>query len=80
MNGYNGIAGIIPLEPGFKKIRIRPYLPKSMNTFSCSYQSVYGIIKVTAQRNADRINLTAIVPDEVDCLIDKSLIEGFSSL
>lgn len=69
---YNGIAGIIPLEPGFKKVLIRPYMPESMNEFECSYQSVYGEIKVNAKRVKSEVELNVTVPDEVEYTIDKS--------
>jgi len=47
---YNGIAGILCEEPGFAKVTIRPYLPESMNEFTCSYQSVKGLIQVKVAR------------------------------
>lgn len=48
---YNGVAGIKPLEPGFKKVLIKPYLPESMNQMECTYHSVNGNIKVKLSRN-----------------------------
>ena len=47
---YNGLAGIKPLEPGFKKILVRPYLPESMNYMKCRYESVNGPIQVILTR------------------------------
>lgn len=47
---YNGLAGIKPLEPGFKKILVRPYLPESMNYMKCRYESVNGSIQVILTR------------------------------
>ena len=41
---YNGLAGIRPLEPGFGRIEIAPYLP-DMNEFTCSYNSVKGKLR-----------------------------------
>ncbi len=63
---YNGVAGIKVLEPGFKKISIKPYMPKSMNEFSCSYNSVRGMIKVNAKRNGDKIEVNVSVPDGIE--------------
>lgn len=47
---YNGLAGIKPLEPGFKKILVRPYLPESMNYMKCRYESANGPIQVILTR------------------------------
>lgn len=47
---FDGIAGIQPLEPGFSKIRIRPYLPESMNHAACSFDSKSGNIYVELAR------------------------------
>lgn len=42
---YEKAAGIQSLEPGYKKIRIHPFLTKGMTEVSASYESVYGAIK-----------------------------------
>ncbi|MEE0955236.1 MAG: alpha-L-rhamnosidase N-terminal domain-containing protein [Eubacterium sp.] len=50
---YRSIAGIEALEPGFKKVRIRPWLPDDVNEMSCTYHSVSGDISVRAWREED---------------------------
>ncbi|MBR1497981.1 MAG: family 78 glycoside hydrolase catalytic domain [Oscillospiraceae bacterium] len=50
---YNGLAGIEPLEPGFAKVSVHPYLPEAMNRFDCSYETPRGAIRVAASRDAD---------------------------
>ncbi|HBA96891.1 MAG TPA: alpha-L-rhamnosidase, partial [Lachnospiraceae bacterium] len=62
---YNGIAGIIPEEPGFKKITICPYLPETIHEFNCSYTSVSGVIKVHVKEMEDSIILETEVPENV---------------
>lgn len=52
---YNGLAGIEPVEPGFKTVKIHPYLPEGMNELECSYRSVQGIIRVRAVRKNGKI-------------------------
>jgi hypothetical protein len=69
---YNGIAGIQPLKPGFKKVLIRPYMPESINEFQCTYQSPYGEIAVRAKRVGETIDLTVSVPDEVEYTLDRT--------
>ncbi len=67
---YNGIAGIKILEPGFKKISIKPYMPKSMNEFNCCYNSVRGTIKVSAKRNGEKVEVEVSVPDGIEYSIE----------
>ena len=55
---YTGIAGIKLLEPGFKKVEISPYLPLGMNEFTCTYNSVNGVIKVKVLRTGEKIKVT----------------------
>lgn len=47
---YTGIAGIQLLEAGFRKVHIDPYMPPSMNEFTCTYQTPLGQIKVQGKR------------------------------
>ncbi|MDL2302325.1 glycoside hydrolase family 78 protein [Lachnospiraceae bacterium OttesenSCG-928-D06] len=69
---YNGIAGIIPKEPGFGKVTIQPYLPESMKHFVCKYNSVKGLISVEVKEEDDCIMLTVDLPEEVQGEIDTS--------
>lgn len=69
---YNGIAGIQPLEPGFKKVLIKPYLPESMNHMECKYESVNGPIYVSMQRQDDRIKLDVQVSENISVKIDRA--------
>ena len=72
---YNGIAGIKPLEPGFKKILIEPYLPDSINHMECSYNSVLGEIKVELERSNTGISVNLQVPDEIKFQFSKKYLE-----
>ncbi len=68
---YNGLAGIKPLEPGFKKVLIKPYLPESMNYMKCRYESVSGMIQVILTRKDGRVevetNIAEGISFEIDC-------------
>ena len=66
---YNGLAGIRPLEPGFGRIEIAPYLPESMNEFTCSYNSVKGKITVHVTRENDKVKVEADVPETIEYMI-----------
>lgn len=73
---YNGIAGIQPLEPGFDRVMIRPYMPDSINSFECSYETPHGTIRVEADRNDDDTELRIEIPDGIEYEIDTSGIKG----
>lgn len=62
---YNGLAGIQPLEPGFRRVRIDPYLPESMGHFVCTYETPLGEIRVTAERRGGAVRYTAELPSEI---------------
>lgn len=66
---YNGIAGIIPEEPGFRKVTIHPYMPESINEFVCTHKSPYGVITVKAKRNGEKLDVCVEVPPEVEYLV-----------
>ncbi|MCR5101866.1 MAG: hypothetical protein K6B41_10970 [Butyrivibrio sp.] len=63
---YNGIAGIRPLEPGFSKVEIKPFMPEGMNKFECSYKSSRGEIKVIGKRECGKAVFNIMVPDGVE--------------
>lgn len=65
---YNGFAGIKPLEPGFKKVLIRPYIPESVNHMVCTYHSVNGDIKVCARRENGQIKLDVDADERIEVL------------
>lgn len=68
---YNGLAGIKPLEPGFKKVLIKPYQPESMNYMKCRYESVSGMIQVILTRKDGRVEVETDIAEgisfEIDC-------------
>jgi hypothetical protein len=68
---YNGIAGIKPLEPGFKKVLIEPYLPESMNHIECTYNSVNGQIRVQLDRVGGEISVDVDVAEGIEYRIDR---------
>ncbi|XME00948.1 family 78 glycoside hydrolase catalytic domain [Lachnospiraceae bacterium C1.1] len=72
---YNGIAGIIPLKEGFKKVLVEPFLPKSMNEFECSYKSVSGIIRVSVKRINGKIFLNAEADNNIELLISRRFLD-----
>ena len=62
---YCNMAGIKPVEPGFKGVLIEPYLPESMNQLQCSYNSVNGEISVTLKRVDGKVSVDVKVADGI---------------
>lgn len=73
---YNGIAGIQAEKPGFRKIKICPYLPESIHEFKCIYRSVAGEISVQVKEEQDGMVLQVKVPKGVEYQIDTTNLES----
>lgn len=73
---YNGIAGICPLEPGFRKVLVNPWLPASMNRLKCTYHSVSGDISVEMRRTGEGIELNVNAGAGIQVSIDRSGLDG----
>ena len=72
---YRGIAGIQALEPGFRRVRIRPYLPKTMNSMRCTFHSASGDISVRMERDGGQIRLEAKADQGIEMVIDRSFLK-----
>lgn len=60
---YEDLAGIRPLEPGFRKIEFRPEIPKTgLDSVSASYECVRGRIATRWKRTATGLELDVMVP------------------
>ena len=60
---YEDLAGIRPLEPGFKKIEFKPEIPTSgLERVSAFYESVRGTVAASWQRTATGLELDITVP------------------
>ncbi|MGD1843313.1 MAG: family 78 glycoside hydrolase catalytic domain [Thermonemataceae bacterium] len=67
---YRGMAGIESIENAFKKIRIRPFLPKGMQKLQCTYKSVRGNIEVKITKRETLTKLQIGIPPNCEALID----------
>jgi hypothetical protein len=65
---FNGIAGIEISEPGFRKVRIHPWMPESMNRFVCRYETPLGTVVVSGRRVEGEPLFQISVPDGMDLL------------
>jgi alpha-L-rhamnosidase len=59
---YEGIAGISPLEPGYKKILIAPKPGEQLEYASAEYNSVYGVIASNWKKNGHQLELDVTIP------------------
>lgn len=60
---YEDLAGIRPLEPGFRVIEFRPEIPsKGLDGVSASYESVRGRVAASWKRTAEGLELDVTVP------------------
>ena len=69
------MAGIQPLEPGFRKVLIRPYLPESVRELKCSYQSASGLIEVSMERVDGKTDLQIQAAPGIETVVDRSFLE-----
>lgn len=62
---YRDVAGIIALEPGFRRVKIAPMVNQKLEHMEASYDSVYGIYKVNwnLRENGD-MNVHLEIPFE----------------
>lgn len=66
---FSHVAGITPLEPGFRKIRIQPMPGGSLTWVDCTYQSAAGLIKSGWRRQDGQITFNVEVPAETQVIL-----------
>ena len=60
---YEDLAGLRPIEPGFRRIEFRPEIPTTgMDNVSASYESVRGTVASRWKRTATGLELDVTVP------------------
>lgn len=60
---YRDVAGLKPLEPGFKKVLITPLMNQKLKFMKTSYESVYGTYKVEWEiKNDGNVHVHVEVP------------------
>ena len=76
---YKGLGGIYPdsEKPGFKHIRLKPYFPKGLDTFSASHQSPYGQIVSGWTTKGKKVNYTVTIP--ANCTATLELPSGWTT-
>lgn len=59
---YEYLGGISALEPGYSKIRLKPYMVEGLDDVDCSYESVSGMIRSEWKRRGHHFVWDIVVP------------------
>ena len=59
---YNTLAGIRSLEPSWKLLKIKPFIPTTMNYASASIKTIKGFISVSWEKLENDLKLTITIP------------------
>ena len=74
---YQNVAGIRPLEPGFKKAQITPLVNQKLKWVKCSYESVHGRYKVEWKLKKDgRVHVKIEIPFGCTALVGLPFYPG----
>jgi alpha-L-rhamnosidase len=66
---FKGIAGINSIEPGFKKVMIKPFLPDGLTFAKASLKTIYGLLKSEWQRNENNLLLDITIPFNTEAIL-----------
>ncbi|WP_433862548.1 family 78 glycoside hydrolase catalytic domain [Streptomyces sp. L7] len=59
---HRSVAGLVPLAPGYRRIRIEPVPPADLDFASTTHRTPYGDARVAWRRNDGRLLVTAHIP------------------
>lgn len=59
---YEYLAGIRALEPGYRKIQLKPYPIEGLEYVKCTYNSISGDIQSSWNREGDRFEWEIVIP------------------
>jgi alpha-L-rhamnosidase len=59
---YRELAGIKPLEPGYKRVKINPFVPHDMKQASAVIHSVHGPVKSAWKQEAQQFSMEVEIP------------------
>ena len=65
---YEYAAGIVPLEPGFKKIAFRPRVLKGVDSFIATHKTPFGEIKAGWRRGGGKVEFVCEAPEGVEAI------------
>ncbi len=59
---FRYVLGIKPLEPGYRKVEIKPYIQENIRTIKGSVFTVRGKVEMTCNEQKDGIEMKAVIP------------------
>ncbi|WP_411699609.1 family 78 glycoside hydrolase catalytic domain [Conyzicola sp.] len=75
---HRSVAGLAPLEPGYRRVRVAPLPGASVNAASTRHDSAYGPIEVSWRRDDDNFDLVVHVPFGVTAEVELPWSQGVS--
>ena len=66
---FENIGGIKSVEPGYKKIVIKPYMTDQLEWANVSYDSVRGKVSVKWTREGEKVKLDVEIPPDTMALV-----------
>lgn len=72
---YSYMAGITPILPGFKKIKIKPYIDSSIDFVCVEFKSVYGSVKSEWKKQGNGYVVKVEIPSNTSATI---VLEGLT--
>jgi alpha-L-rhamnosidase len=67
---YQRVAGIEPIEPGYKKIRMRPTPGGSLTSASASIDTMYGPAVSSWKRDGNTISFDITIPPNTSAIVE----------
>ena len=74
---YGYLGGIRALEPGFKKISLKPYPADGLEHVDCSYDSPYGMIRSSWKRRGEKFIWEFTIPANTTAAVSLPTSEGY---
>jgi len=66
---FTGIAGITVLEPGFRKVMIKPFIPEGLTYARASFKANYGFIKSEWKKSRNSLLMNISIPFNTKAII-----------
>ena len=67
---YKYLVGISPAAPGYKQVRIAPYIPADMERAAATIDTLYGPLSAAWEQTADGCTLTVDLPPNVSGTVE----------
>ena len=66
---YKYLAGISPLEPGYREILIRPYIPADLPSAAARIDTAYGRAACSWEQNGTALTVEVEIPQGTDAIV-----------